>query len=1249
MDELEKLIEDFNNQLEEDKKKKKKYPFSSMTITTGDPAHNIKMFNKRNGTDGMPNCDWKVDKAQKAAEEAASKIGTIAAQSPDGGNSANFSGETTNSSGSAASGGEGSGEGSAMGENLEERAMVDTPFDSEAKVGDKIRIIHLEGENNDYDGKEGEIEHIDGIGQLHGSWGGLAVIPGVDEFEIITEDLTEKLDINTYRIVLADYDSDDFDINVEFGWQDPEENDNIDQEWLLKPGQTKGDLVTYLSDRCGYTYIYVHDGREATKAEVEDFEKGRRGGTFEKVTKPFSTDPAWYGNADDFDESLKEAIPGRPLYNYRVYLYDLDAIDCPDFAVDIKAENEQAAEFEALHMYPNCKTLSVEKQPTTNTKAVVEAKEEPVDANKVRKHEAGIEEQLEKEITDEWDAYHYYVDSWTDCDTDEDMLETAFRYGLDGKDLPNKWYGADYLSSNDIDYLEDINGLGKDIKSKGLQAVIDEIVENKTDDSAEAKELKEEKEIPTDFAGIMDYLSKDEEEAIEGYDEVLDNVEDKKVKDNLEHIRDEEVAHKEYLDAAKKDPTVDYEHAEEEKTEALTEAHFDPADYWDTDPDWMWCDDNVNSPDWDIINKARQQVRTQGYTTYGTASKAKYLASQPYISIYGTCDPAKAKEAYKKHLEEGKLDVRNFHAAYDKKLEDAGYLNMFNRDGIMRGKYTYGRIKDCKNYELKAILSKFWVAQFKDKLKPYYGTLGECAEPTKLTEDKVFAVKMGGYVELPPQIKLIPQQEVEDAIRKLDPEEAFTVGYVTPIYFYKKLLDKFTLIKCTQMIGYTGVDYRAADVYAAAAKQTGLLNDTQRINQAKNQIANPDGQTDYGDAYNKENSRVKSHVDAMRKEYADINKTVIQKDKYVYERDPETGRIIRDANKNPVVKDSAKELKTILFYPMINTKPKVRYYIDVKDGTGYKEISRDFLVDTIYNKVFAIINRDVYNGTISHQEDMEDTEIAFLGDVRRKAEAVIANDEKTIADMAFVGGKSYKNVVNGQVVDKGVKPDVRALYTNQIYYLAAELFDISTGKQKISLGTKLIENLTEAKRYVRRYYMRPQDIFCSNKAEILKALIDHEDENCSIYTLNNLGDTKDVNKLTNDDIIYYYDDGILYDKNHVRIMDYDLAIKHEEDREKINPETTSDKTFKDVYDDRMTDLTELPEEFECEFEDRDAFGNKLHEGKEVDGHCCICGEEIFGYGNNAEPYAHGRCCDACNTKFVIPARIEEIKSNKEEE
>ena len=58
--------------------------------------------------------------------------------------------------------------------------------------------------------------------------------------------------------------------------------------------------------------------------------------------------------------------------------------------------------------------------------------------------------------------------------------------------------------------------------------------------------------------------------------------------------------------------------------------------------------------------------------------------------------------------------------------------------------------------------------------------------------------------------------------------------------------------------------------------------------------------------------------------------------------------------------------------------------------------------------------------------------------------------------------------------------------------------------------------------------------------------------------------------------------------------------------------------------------------------------------------CCICGVEINGYGNNpdgavwkdtdgniveAEFDAGCRCCDECNTRFVIPGRI--YRMNKE--
>ena len=175
--------------------------------------------------------------------------------------------------------------------------------------------------------------------------------------------------------------------------------------------------------------------------------------------------------------------------------------------------------------------------------------------------------------------------------------------------------------------------------------------------------------------------------------------------------------------------------------------------------------------------------------------------------------------------------------------------------------------------------------------------------------------------------------------------------------------------------------------------------------------------------------------------------------------------------------------------------------------------------------------------------------------------------------------------------------------------------------------------LCEAKRYVRRYYIRPQNIFCSNKAEILKALIELDDANCSVYTLNNLGDEKDVSKLMSSDIIYYYDDGILYDKNRVKVMDYDLSIKREEERKHFaNVDKASDKEFKDAYEDRMTDATELEESFfSLDFVDVDVYGRSLTES--ADRYCIECGEPIEGK-NFYSDSGNGPYCKACYVRFV---------------
>lgn len=55
-------------------------------------------------------------------------------------------------------------------------------------LGKTIQIISMDGEPQ-YSGRRGIVTRIDDAGQLHGTWGGCAVVPSVDVFEIVD---TEK-------------------------------------------------------------------------------------------------------------------------------------------------------------------------------------------------------------------------------------------------------------------------------------------------------------------------------------------------------------------------------------------------------------------------------------------------------------------------------------------------------------------------------------------------------------------------------------------------------------------------------------------------------------------------------------------------------------------------------------------------------------------------------------------------------------------------------------------------------------------------------------------------------------------------------------------------------------------------------------------------------------------------------------------------------------------------------------------------
>ena len=53
-------------------------------------------------------------------------------------------------------------------------------------LGKTIVIITMKDEPT-YSGRIGVVKHVDDMNQLHGTWGSLAIIPGVDSFQILED------------------------------------------------------------------------------------------------------------------------------------------------------------------------------------------------------------------------------------------------------------------------------------------------------------------------------------------------------------------------------------------------------------------------------------------------------------------------------------------------------------------------------------------------------------------------------------------------------------------------------------------------------------------------------------------------------------------------------------------------------------------------------------------------------------------------------------------------------------------------------------------------------------------------------------------------------------------------------------------------------------------------------------------------------------------------------------------------------
>lgn len=146
-----------------------------------------------------------------------------------------------------------------------------------------------------------------------------------------------------------------------------------------------------------------------------------------------------------------------------------------------------------------------------------------------------------------------------------------------------------------------------------------------------------------------------------------------------------------------------------------------------------------------------------------------------------------------------------------------------------------------------------------------------------------------------------------------------------------------------------------------------------------------------------------------------------------------------------------------------------------------------------------------------------------------------------------------------------------------------------------------------------------------------------------VYTLAKAGFKLGVSSRGTGDVNEYTDE---VDPSTYEFTCFDVVLLPAVESARMKLVTESLDTKKVDYKKLLKeDINNAKEEEKSVMEETlDHIGIKLDEDKEQE--CVICHKPFEGYGNNAEPVAEGRCCDECNTKVVIPARIEEMNKHK---
>ena len=322
-------------------------------------------------------------------------------------------------------------------------------------------------------------------------------------------------------------------------------------------------------------------------------------------------------------------------------------------------------------------------------------------------------------------------------------------------------------------------------------------------------------------------------------------------------------------------------------------------------------------------------------------------------------------------------------------------------------------------------------------------------------------------------------------------------------------------------------------------------------------------------------------------------KGVVDKVTFTLKKDPEdNGK--EQSFELPVNEDDL-ELLTPFFDPIDDENTDLPESVD----EGWDEL----LNKVNHGKIHRVNPDDVKikkNAKKAEKEihDLDTAEIKFKDDF----EHVLKNIESYTADILSMAENKLKNYSKYEsMLDTDVDPEIKETIYSKIFITKNDLIDMA---KKYSGNNNLPYSPSN-----------PRSIFTNNAK--------------NNYNPYQLPMSKGYQEALDKVIELYKGKGIEAGIDSMRKLKSDFKALDMKKEKQIRDD---DFDFSGIKDD----------DFDLDF-------RSINEDLDEHEKCVICGAEIEGYGNNAEPVKHGVCCDECNQTIVIPARLEKMKHKPIEE